>query len=1015
MFEPTAAYKFVPSKRLQLFLISHQKPLVMIYKLFPFRNLNFGKYSTATHHFSLLFIFLFIGILGKQTCFAQNLPHYGVGCGELRVIFVPVTQTVGTNPCDITDCQHTKFRVFLGATPAHPHTGAWLLDYTSLSLAIRMNPDNGQVSQINKGQTEACIANFFDETSSLKPLVEPDNKGVTMLLSNPIGENEPLPVIKFIGNQSEEPLFTITIDAFPNESFSLECISLAYESNDPICDLPLSSGNTFTNFSAPSPNNPLLSLSMDMLNCSQTNTPDIDYFDIPIYLNKTSFVGTINYLDFALEVSTDAIDLAQTPEIVNVNTQIGQSRTFSTPPIPLISVVGYRIHVQYSTIASSSLSAQTLLFYLRVHRPTDLCQGYKLNANLLNGRVVSYGHNPGILGCAGINVLTPHLECSNSDTPVCPNFTFNVVAPTPSCQTLTTYAELQWDPSLGSSISLDVLKIRVDFDMDPGITISNVYTEGFGSCPTNNSPLSCGSNCLSYGSKSVIFCVESISPITLTRPNGGWPRIIVEFNVPSGCVQAAHPRLVHLKLHDSNKVCKPDVNPANGFPSCPPMISGKIARDGDGCYLDKVTVQFSADGGSSDPLCNFTEKFNEDHTACGPYAKCVCGSYGKYTVTPSKTDFLLNGVSTYDLVLISKHILGIEALDSPYKMIAADANKTGSITTFDIVEFRKLILGIYDFPAGPNQVEWPSGTNGNAPSWRFVDKKFIFPNPANPFQTDFPESITGENAATDVDFVAIKSGDVNHTAIMCETCGAFMKPAGTFEFAIPTRSLKPGDYVTIPVIASGTQAVTAWQLGLRFDPNSLELIGPSLGDLSDITEGNFGLSQAGNGIIRALWFALPGTEEEQYLKPGQTIFNLSFKVKNTLTERSELIRLEDSNFESRAWLADGSEYIAAINRKADVRNDAETTRVSSTNGQVTVMPNPTTGTIHFDLKQLNSLQNAHLYVYNAFGVRKYATDFNEFPVESGVTLTEPGTWPAGVYRWEIQYEGGRLNGAFIKQ
>jgi hypothetical protein len=66
-----------------------------------------------------------------------------------------------------------------------------------------------------------------------------------------------------------------------------------------------------------------------------------------------------------------------------------------------------------------------------------------------------------------------------------------------------------------------------------------------------------------------------------------------------------------------------------------------------------------------------------------------------FTITPVKDDNPLNGVTTYDLVLMSKHILGIEPLGSPYKMIAADANKSNSITTFDIVELRKLILGIY--------------------------------------------------------------------------------------------------------------------------------------------------------------------------------------------------------------------------------------------------------------------------------------------------------------------------------
>jgi Dockerin type I domain len=92
---------------------------------------------------------------------------------------------------------------------------------------------------------------------------------------------------------------------------------------------------------------------------------------------------------------------------------------------------------------------------------------------------------------------------------------------------------------------------------------------------------------------------------------------------------------------------------------------------------------------------------------------------GNYTVAPVKEDNPLNGVTTLDLALISKHVLGIETLGTPYKMIAADANKSGTITTFDVVELRKLILGIYD--------ELP-----NNKSWRFVDKSYAFPNPSNP-------------------------------------------------------------------------------------------------------------------------------------------------------------------------------------------------------------------------------------------------------------------------------------------
>lgn len=115
----------------------------------------------------------------------------------------------------------------------------------------------------------------------------------------------------------------------------------------------------------------------------------------------------------------------------------------------------------------------------------------------------------------------------------------------------------------------------------------------------------------------------------------------------------------------------------------------------------------------------------------------------------------LNGVNTYDLVLISRNILGLEPLNSPYKLIAADANRSGTVTTFDIVELRKLILGSYQ--------KLPNNT-----SWRFVDKKLVFPNPQNPFTEAIQDSIIVEDAyfkfQYDYDFIGIKVGDVDLTA-----------------------------------------------------------------------------------------------------------------------------------------------------------------------------------------------------------------------------------------------------------
>lgn len=175
---------------------------------------------------------------------------------------------------------------------------------------------------------------------------------------------------------------------------------------------------------------------------------------------------------------------------------------------------------------------------------------------------------------------------------------------------------------------------------------------------------------------------------------------------------------------------------------------------------------------------------------------------GDYTLTPELDENPLNGVSTYDLVLISKHILGLEPLNSPYKMIAADGNRSGSITTFDIVEIRKLILGIY--------TELPNNT-----SWRFVDKSFVFPDQDNPFKTQFPENITKsaiQASQMNEDFVAIKVGDLNASAVPNSLVSSEDRTNGTLFFDITDRKVQMGE--TVEVKFTAAQAAQAFQMTL---------------------------------------------------------------------------------------------------------------------------------------------------------------------------------------------------------
>jgi hypothetical protein len=142
-------------------------------------------------------------------------------------------------------------------------------------------------------------------------------------------------------------------------------------------------------------------------------------------------------------------------------------------------------------------------------------------------------------------------------------------------------------------------------------------------------------------------------------------------------------------------------------------------------------------------------------------------------------------------------------------MIAADANKNGSITTFDIVELRKLILGIYT-------------TLPNNTSWRFVDKSYAFPNPNNPFGATFPENKSIVNLTTNAlnqDFVSIKVGDVNGSAIANANMQAEDRTAGTLLFDVADQTVKAGEVVTVNFKAA--ERVQGYQFTMNF--NGLEV------------------------------------------------------------------------------------------------------------------------------------------------------------------------------------------------
>ena len=278
----------------------------------------------------------------------------------------------------------------------------------------------------------------------------------------------------------------------------------------------------------------------------------------------------------------------------------------------------------------------------------------------------------------------------------------------------------------------------------------------------------------------------------------------------------------------------------------------------------------------------------------GNYAFDLTGS-ANYTVVPSKNNNVLNGVSTFDLVKITKHILGTEKFASPYQHIAADVNASGEVSTFDIIQLRKLILNL--------STEFP---NDN-PSWRFVDASYEFTSD-NPSAEEFPEQIEVNNlrgTMPDLDFIAVKIGDINGSAASNALVAEDRSKEGDLTIEVEDRLVQAGEVIKVEFDATDFENIEGYQFTLKY--TNLELV-DLIGGVA--TKANFGFALQERGYLVTSWHNPTATTNEA----DANLFRLKFKVKET----GSLLSFIDINADftpSEAYRNDGSLLGVALQSK----------------------------------------------------------------------------------------------------
>jgi len=258
-----------------------------------------------------------------------------------------------------------------------------------------------------------------------------------------------------------------------------------------------------------------------------------------------------------------------------------------------------------------------------------------------------------------------------------------------------------------------------------------------------------------------------------------------------------------------------------------------------------------------------------------------------FQVRPEKDYNYSNGVSTFDLVLITKHILQSDTLDSPYKIIAADANHSGAVSATDLIDLRKVILTLQD--------TFTSNT-----SWRFVPNDYTFADPNQPLADDFPETMEINYFSEDmqIDFVGIKVGDVNNSANPSAFNDADSRNEvfGTLIFNALDQEFESGENITVAFDAKDLESISGFQFTLNYDNIALEFENIIPGALNDLTQSNFGIQHDKNAITIS-W------NSELVTSQSETVFLLQFKTKNN-GKLSDALHLDSRLINAEAYNRD---------------------------------------------------------------------------------------------------------------
>jgi PKD repeat protein len=393
--------------------------------------------------------------------------------------------------------------------------------------------------------------------------------------------------------------------------------------------------------------------------------------------------------------------------------------------------------------------------------------------------------------------------------------------------------------------------------------------------------------------------------------------------------------------------------------------------------VDGVTFQLS------EPSGGYVLDLPED--ANGVASTLTGLSVGRmYYIEPVKTSDYRNGISSFEIFLAQRYLLGYDVpqITDPMQVVALDMNCSQSFSNLDLFIMQRLLIDDLDELPGCNSWSFVPNTHEFAADWNDGN---VFPAPRR------AEVILESD--TMVMFTAVKTGDLLGDADVGRS-------SGTLSLNVEgPEVLTAGQTYTVAISLAEAADLVALQVELEV-AEGLEIVSVLSADLLGLRVGD---RMTERGLVRLSWFSKTG--DFRALNAGATVVELAVRATETRRSAANLITLHTTaGFPAEAHDGAQRRLIPELNAVI-AGSDIAAFRL------VGAAPNPATDFVDIRFEIPISTE-VHLTLFDALGrpvIRRAQ------PLEAGPQRFRLDTraLPAGAYHYQLRAGGEVGTGKLI--